>query len=134
MHCGLNRLRADNPWSGGRFTRPGSAMDRAPGSIGYNSGEKPNPWNGRALMDKKKPIEIDFIKSRRKVEPGTPGVVSKEELIALVRAQTGQSDASVRETVRLFAEYVEKFLEQQDQLRILMPDGNEMIIHRVDEN
>jgi len=85
-------------------------------------------------MNKKKTVEIDFIKNSRKVEPGTPGVISKEEFIALLRAQTGLSDATVRESVRLFAEYVDKRLEQEAQIRFLMPDGNEMIIHRMDVN
>lgn len=95
-------------------------------------------------MAQRKYVEFGYIKhpqntrhrhtNNKVIDTNKPRVVSKEELIAMIRADTGQSDFTVREVIRLFAEYVDKKLETQDEIYITMPKEPDMLIKKVDVN
>jgi len=86
-------------------------------------------------MSKKKSIEVDWIPGKMDVPSGHPGVVTKEELVAMIVEETGISEYVVRESIRLYAEYLDSMLEKENLVYVETPDnGPDMLIRKVDIN
>lgn len=86
-------------------------------------------------MSKKKFIELDWIPGKMDVDPDHPGVVGIEELVAMIVAETGISENTVRESIRLYAEYIDNILKTENQVYVeTSDDGPDMLIRRVDIN
>ncbi|HKJ69237.1 MAG TPA: hypothetical protein VKA68_14860 [bacterium] len=86
-------------------------------------------------MSKKKSIEVDWIPGKMDVPSGHQGVVTKEELVAMIVEETGISEYVVRESIRLYAEYLDSMLEKENLVYVETPDnGPDMLIRKVDIN
>ncbi len=85
-------------------------------------------------MSKKKYIEIDVIRGAGTADDDHPDAVSREELVARLMAKTGQSEATIRQVIRLFSEYVSKKLDEENEIYIECPDELDMLLRRVDIN
>jgi hypothetical protein len=82
-------------------------------------------------MKTKKHLKILVKKDTGNTDTENPNVVSFEELVAIIKAKTGKSDAMIREVLRLYGEILFKELDENNELQVEGSSGIDLLFKRL---